>query len=215
MSTPAQAAANRANSQHSTGPKSPEGKARVALNPLTHGLARTRMFLPGEAPDEFVAFQQELAGSFHCETAAEKALADDAALAWWKIRRITEWQTDVMTSALTGVDLPEPLTKMFGASHEAALNTLQRYETSARGALHRAISQLRQLEKHHDAARASGERSSARAIDDAIKRYVFAPMPGASNTEALLQEALNRAKPISAPDSAKKFSARAEDWRAG
>jgi hypothetical protein len=35
--TPALLAANRANARHSTGPRTPAGGARVALNPLRHG----------------------------------------------------------------------------------------------------------------------------------------------------------------------------------
>ncbi len=35
--SPAQLAANRANAQHSTGPRTPEGKAASARNALSHG----------------------------------------------------------------------------------------------------------------------------------------------------------------------------------
>ena len=48
MASEAQIAANRANAQRSTGPRSEEGKARVAQNGLKHGLCSTRVLLPGE-----------------------------------------------------------------------------------------------------------------------------------------------------------------------
>src|SRR5579863_4918418 len=38
MATPAQIAANRANAQHSTGPRTDEGKLRASQNALRHGL---------------------------------------------------------------------------------------------------------------------------------------------------------------------------------
>ena len=42
--TPALLAANRANAQKSTGPRTPEGKGQVALNALRHGLRARRSF---------------------------------------------------------------------------------------------------------------------------------------------------------------------------
>jgi hypothetical protein len=44
-------AANRANAQHSTGPKSQEGKARARVNALKHGLAVSASAIPALAPD--------------------------------------------------------------------------------------------------------------------------------------------------------------------
>src|ERR1039458_4019769 len=43
-------AINRANSQHSTGPRSEAGKQRSALNALTHGLTARTAVLPSEDP---------------------------------------------------------------------------------------------------------------------------------------------------------------------
>jgi hypothetical protein len=48
MSTEAQIAANRANSQLSTGPKSTESRARICLNAFRHGLAGAFMILSDE-----------------------------------------------------------------------------------------------------------------------------------------------------------------------
>jgi hypothetical protein len=49
MATAAQIAANRANAQHSTGPKTEEGKARSSKNNLKYGLtAKEFVVLPGE-----------------------------------------------------------------------------------------------------------------------------------------------------------------------
>ena len=49
-------AANRANAQRSTGPRTAAGKARAAGNALVHGVLSRRVVLPGEDPAEFVAF---------------------------------------------------------------------------------------------------------------------------------------------------------------
>ena len=55
MATPAQIAANRANSQKSTGPNTPEGRTRSAMNALTHGL---RSAIEAERDQETNVFQR-------------------------------------------------------------------------------------------------------------------------------------------------------------
>jgi hypothetical protein len=42
--------ANRRNAQHSTGPKTPEGKAAVRLNALKYGLRARDIIISGEDP---------------------------------------------------------------------------------------------------------------------------------------------------------------------
>jgi len=53
MTTKKQAAANKENAKNSTGPKTPEGKAVVAMNAISHGILSRRLFLGGENPVEF------------------------------------------------------------------------------------------------------------------------------------------------------------------
>ena len=60
MSTPAQIAANRANSQKSTGPTSAEGKAKSSSNRLSHGFTSHAILMPGEDPSEFQSLLEDL-----------------------------------------------------------------------------------------------------------------------------------------------------------
>ena len=62
-------AANRANAARSTGPRTAEGKARVAMNALRHGLASHAPLLPGEEPAELDA----LATAYQNDAAARGA----------------------------------------------------------------------------------------------------------------------------------------------
>jgi hypothetical protein len=81
MSSQSQIDANRANAQNSRGPVSSEGKARVALNAIKHGLARLNMFLAGEEPEEFLELRNALVKRYRC-TDADDALWLTKAPAW-------------------------------------------------------------------------------------------------------------------------------------
>jgi len=53
MATAAQIAANRANAQHSTGPRTPEGKTASSMNALKHGADAASVVIPGEDPAQY------------------------------------------------------------------------------------------------------------------------------------------------------------------
>ena len=53
MSTPAQYAANKANAQRSTGPRTQAGKAAVSTNATTHGATSKTALLQGENQDAY------------------------------------------------------------------------------------------------------------------------------------------------------------------
>ena len=89
MSSVAQVEANRLNAQKSTGPRTPEGKARVAANAIRHGLLCEKAFIDGE---DFALFDE------HCRSmkeslapvgAIEEELADRVAAQSWRLRRAT------------------------------------------------------------------------------------------------------------------------------
>src|SRR5258706_16272183 len=72
--SPAQIAANRANSKLSTGPRSDQGKAVSRLNGVTRGMTgHLPVVLPGEGPEEFLGEADRWAGQLGAETDADRA----------------------------------------------------------------------------------------------------------------------------------------------
>ena len=74
MASEAQIAANRANAQRSTGPRTAEGKARAAQNGLKHGLCARATLLPEEDPAEFEALVADLKARWRPADEIELAL---------------------------------------------------------------------------------------------------------------------------------------------
>jgi hypothetical protein len=89
MSTSAQVAANRANSQLSTGPRSAEGKTASSQNAATHGLYSHNPELQGDAA-EFERILADYRAEFHPEGAVESELVRQLAVSSIKLRRIDE-----------------------------------------------------------------------------------------------------------------------------
>ena len=70
------AEANRQNALKSTGPKTPEGKAAVRLNALTHGLRSGEVLLPGEDGEAFSELGERLRAELQPVGELENLLAD-------------------------------------------------------------------------------------------------------------------------------------------
>ena len=76
MATILQIAANQANAQKSTGPKTPEGKAAASRNRLSHGFASSATIKPGENPEEFNLLLADLHNEFQPATVSEQILLE-------------------------------------------------------------------------------------------------------------------------------------------
>ena len=74
MATEKQTAANRLNAQKSTGPRTPEGRAAVRLNGVTHGLTAKTLVLKGESEDDFKALFESLESEHEPTTPTEETL---------------------------------------------------------------------------------------------------------------------------------------------
>jgi hypothetical protein len=85
-----QQAANRQNSQHSTGPKTPEGKDRVRFNALTWGLRARSLMLPSDNPAEYQLLWDALTAEWQPQTHTERYFLDQMCIAQWLLNRTAD-----------------------------------------------------------------------------------------------------------------------------
>ena len=83
MTTSAQVEANQSNAQHSTGPKTPQGKAISARNNFKHGCSGAFTVLPWESQDEFDMLVGSLRDEHKPSGVTEMILVDKMAQALW------------------------------------------------------------------------------------------------------------------------------------
>ncbi len=78
---------NRKNALKSTGPTSPGGKAKVALNAVKHGLRAEHLVLPGEDAAAFDGMLAAWMGDWKPPTDARRVLVEQAVAHAWRLRR--------------------------------------------------------------------------------------------------------------------------------
>jgi hypothetical protein len=82
------AATNRANSQHSTGPRTESGKQRSSQNALRHGLTAQTAVLPTEDPEAYQRHIQQFLDEYAPATPTEIQLVHEIANTAWRLNRI-------------------------------------------------------------------------------------------------------------------------------
>ena len=87
MSSQAQIDANRANAQHSTGPRTEEGKAAVSQNNLYHGLRGVFRVLPFENQEEYDLQFEYLCVQYQPQTMHEVELVEKMSQHLWMSKR--------------------------------------------------------------------------------------------------------------------------------
>src|SRR5689334_18323683 len=135
MSTQAQIAANQANSQLSTGPKSEAGKAAAARNNFRHGLTTSSEFwvLPCESQTDYLKLLAQFQQEHQPETPSEEALVQAMAEHHWlrhRAMRLEEACFDFTTGQI--ID-------------ERKLALYLRYQTTHERAFHKALNDLLKL----------------------------------------------------------------------
>jgi low affinity Fe/Cu permease len=133
MSTSSQIAANQSNAQRSTGPRSPQGKAIVALNNLRHGFYGVFRVLGWEDQEQFDILSVNLHGEHKPSTPTETALVDKMAQSLWLSKRAVFLQ-DV------SFNVAEPT-----CLDEKQLALYIRYQTTNDRAFNKSLDQLLKL----------------------------------------------------------------------
>ena len=108
MATERQIAANRLNAQRCTGPKTPEGKAAVSRNAVTHGLTSYSGLLPGEKLEDFSDLRARVLAELAPDSAIEIELAERIASLLWRLRRVPAFEAALLawTNACTAETSP-------------------------------------------------------------------------------------------------------------
>ncbi len=137
MASIAQIAANQANAQLSTGPKTSEGKARVSQNALRHGLTSVRLVVRDDEREEFTQLRDSLVAELDPQGAVETLTFEELLHAAWNLHRFRRIEAE--TSLGTLDDFTDPQTT-------AVLDRLSRYQARSQRAYYRALAELRTLQ---------------------------------------------------------------------
>jgi hypothetical protein len=133
MATDAQIKANKANAQHSTGPKTQAGKIAVAQNNFRHGLSGQFQVLPWENNDDYEDLHDRLRAEYQPATPFEEQLVGRMAQHNWLVRRALFLQETCFSPEM-------PL-----CEQEKQLALYLRYETTHERAFQRCSDELRKL----------------------------------------------------------------------
>jgi hypothetical protein len=104
MSSQAQINANRLNSQKSTGPITPEGKAACSLNALKSGIHAESHIIPGENRAELEALTAAFLLEFQPTGPNQVALVDTLIAAEWTQRRLRRIEAELWNSRDESLD---------------------------------------------------------------------------------------------------------------
>jgi hypothetical protein len=177
MSTPAQVAANLANAQASTGPKSEEGKKRSSLNALKTGLTGRTILMPG---DDVQAYQDHVCrfiDEFAPATAREEELVQSLADTRWRLLRIPALEANIY--ALGQLEFAEKFSIEAGPvaagliqahtflAYQKQFNNLAIQESRLCRSFEKEMAELKQLQ----AERIDRDR---RELDEAARLYLAA-----------------------------------------
>ena len=156
--------ANRRNAQLSTGPRTPEGKARVSQNAVKHGLTARHAVLENEDSTDFEDTLRVFEQDHQPVGPDELALVHRIADGWWRLRRLRQWETDYFHLRAPRLEqwserfreLPADLRPSYIATCDGdGMKTIQ-YLSLLESRLERAFYRaLHELERHQ--ARRAGE----------------------------------------------------------
>jgi len=168
----AQIHANRQNAQHSTGPTSESGKAKVSQNRRTHGLASagTFFFLTTEVMSQYEALAESVYKEYDPQTDTEARLADSLIRHYWLMQRAINYQN-------------------LNFNDEKKLSLYLRYQATHERAYYKAQKELIKLQKDRareeigfESQTAKTRLANARAenleVDTACQKVMEAPLPG-------------------------------------
>jgi hypothetical protein len=157
MSSPSRIDINRANSQHSTGPKTEAGKQRSSLNALRHGLTGQIVVMPTEDLEAYQLHLASFTDEYDPQGATEANLVQALADTSWRLNRVAALEANLLT--LAAAREPNPLDEATDQIQDAmaivaalesqskALSNLSMHSQRLSRQFERTVAQLRDLQK--------------------------------------------------------------------
>ena len=177
MSTPNRTEINRANAQHSTGPKTPEGKKHSSLNALRHGLTGQIIVMPTEDLHAYQLHLKSFTDEYHPKGATESHLVQALADTSWRLNRVAALETNLLTLGVANAqspitDAPQKVQDAFSIvvaleSQSKALANLSMHSQRLSRQFERTLIQLRDLQK----TRRAQEKSDLSDLLDIMEMY--------------------------------------------
>ena len=158
MASAAQIAANRANAQKSTGPRTVEGKKKASMSALKHGLTAQTLVLPHEEPLAYGQMRESLYDQYQPATEQECMLVDQLVSAWWRTIRVRQMETDMFDLQIRTLNNAYPdkpksklsdrqaLAVRFVTESENDFRNFMRYDAAIERAFYRALNTLEKLQ---------------------------------------------------------------------
>ena len=109
MSTTVRTAANRANAQKSTGPRSAEGKDASRFNALKHGMDAESIIIPGENPAAWLRLAADYNRQFHPSPGSNSSPSIPSSAAHWQKRRLQRTETKIYRALIDEGPTPNDL----------------------------------------------------------------------------------------------------------
>jgi hypothetical protein len=158
--------ANQRNAQKSTGPKTPEGKARSKLNAVTHGVFCQEIILMKEDEPLYKDLRRQFIRDLKPQRMIEMQMVDKIVECTWKQRRLrvseatqyelelrdeladkgTTWEAEMARNDPADYCAPVAMTRML-ARDEANLEHYSRLDQRLQNMIHRCLKELRTLQE--------------------------------------------------------------------
>ena len=133
----ARLAANRANAQKSTGPKTDAGKDRARRNALKHGLRAKELIIKDDQQEDFQVFHDTLQSTVMPDDPVEWILFNDLVRSAWNLRRINQLEADLFDGST------DPLAD---EQLDTRMDRLARYRAANERTFYRALRELKALQ---------------------------------------------------------------------
>ncbi len=189
---------NEANAQHSTGPKTPEGKARAAANSRTHGLCAKDVIIA--SPEEQTEFDELL--SLHLTQikpngSVEQVIFDQMIADTWNLRRIRRLETALNH----GID---PLAALDDEALQTKLERIARHRTRIERSYFKCLKELSRIQTERVLTRCTEQSSDYADVSPLLNTAEFRRKASKSQNFKTNPISPNQARPFAAASAAQR-----------